>query len=49
MRYLDMVKFSALLHESAGNIRKKIRANSNEMPQQIISVIVRWSEGVCTR
>lgn len=35
MRYLDVVKFSALLHESAGNIRRKIRANSKEMPQQM--------------
>lgn len=45
MRYLDVDKFAALLHESASNIRRKIRANSNEVPPRMHlpgSKMLRW-------
>lgn len=35
MEYLDVDELAALLGESAGSIRKKIRANSNDLPPRM--------------
>lgn len=45
MRYLDVDELAALLNESSGTIRRKIRANSSEVPPRMYlpgSKMLRW-------
>jgi predicted DNA-binding transcriptional regulator AlpA len=35
MRYLDVDELAALLGESAGSIKRKIRTNSSEVPPRV--------------